>query len=103
MVARFLAEHPVRTGWDAESLTVVLIALSNGLALEALPDPDAVPATCSPGCSATSWAPRSAEGQSPDSATRARAPRSRTRERRAVGRGEALVVGQVAEQLAVRR
>jgi AcrR family transcriptional regulator len=43
VVARFLAEHPVRTGWDAESLTVVLIALSNGLALEALPDPGAVP------------------------------------------------------------
>jgi AcrR family transcriptional regulator len=43
VVARFLAEHPVRTHWDAESLTVVLIALSNGLALEALPDPDAVP------------------------------------------------------------
>jgi AcrR family transcriptional regulator len=43
VVARFLAEHPVRTGWDAQSLTVVLIALSNGLALEALPDPDAVP------------------------------------------------------------
>ena len=44
VVARFLAEHPVRTGWDAESLTVVLIALSNGLAIEALPDPAAVPA-----------------------------------------------------------
>jgi AcrR family transcriptional regulator len=43
VVARFLAEHPVGTGWDAESLTVVLIALSNGLVLEALPDPDAVP------------------------------------------------------------
>ena len=43
VVARFLAEHPVRTGWDAESLTVVLLALSNGLAVEALPDPDAVP------------------------------------------------------------
>ena len=43
VVARFLAEHPVRTSWDADSLTVVLIALSNGLALEALPDPDAVP------------------------------------------------------------
>jgi AcrR family transcriptional regulator len=43
VVARFLTEHPVRTGWDAESLTVVLIALSNGLAVEALPDPDAVP------------------------------------------------------------
>ena len=33
----------MRTGWDAESLTVVLIALSNGLAIEALPDPTAVP------------------------------------------------------------
>ena len=43
MVARFLTEHLVQTGWDAESLTVVLIALSNGLALEALPDPGAVP------------------------------------------------------------
>jgi AcrR family transcriptional regulator len=43
VAARFLADHPVRTGWDAESLTVVLIALSNGLALEALPDPAAVP------------------------------------------------------------
>ena len=43
VVARFLADHPVRTGWDAGSLTVVLIALSNGLAVEALPDPDAVP------------------------------------------------------------
>jgi hypothetical protein len=43
VVARFLAEHPVHTGWDADSLTVVLIALSNGLAIEALPDPDAVP------------------------------------------------------------
>jgi AcrR family transcriptional regulator len=43
VVARFLAEHPVRTHWDADSLTVVLIALSNGLALEALPDPTAVP------------------------------------------------------------
>lgn len=43
VVARFLAEHPVRTSWDADSLTVVLIALSNGLALEALPDPGAVP------------------------------------------------------------
>jgi AcrR family transcriptional regulator len=43
VVARFLADHPVRTGWDAESLTVVLLALSNGLAVEALPDPEAVP------------------------------------------------------------
>jgi AcrR family transcriptional regulator len=44
VVARFLTEHPVRTGWDAGSLTLVLIALSNGLAIEALPDPAAVPA-----------------------------------------------------------
>jgi AcrR family transcriptional regulator len=43
VVDRFLADHPVRTGWDAGSLTVVLLALSNGLAVEALPDPDAVP------------------------------------------------------------
>ena len=42
-VERFLAERPVRTGWDAASLTVVLLALANGLAVEALPDPDAVP------------------------------------------------------------
>jgi AcrR family transcriptional regulator len=44
VVHRFLDVHPVRAGWDAESLTMVLIALSNGLALEALPDPAAVPA-----------------------------------------------------------
>jgi AcrR family transcriptional regulator len=43
VVERFLAERPVRTGWDAASLTVVLLALANGLAVEALPDPDAVP------------------------------------------------------------
>jgi AcrR family transcriptional regulator len=43
VVERFLSERPVRTGWDAASLTVVLLALANGLALEALPDPDAVP------------------------------------------------------------
>ncbi len=42
-VARYLAEHPVQTGWDAESLTLVIIALANGLAVEALPDPEAVP------------------------------------------------------------
>jgi AcrR family transcriptional regulator len=42
-VARYLAGHPVATGWDAESLTLVVIALANGLAVEALPDPDAVP------------------------------------------------------------
>ena len=43
VVERFLAERPVRTGWDAPSLTVVLLALANGLAVEALPDPGAVP------------------------------------------------------------
>ncbi|KQS73719.1 hypothetical protein ASG41_03770 [Modestobacter sp. Leaf380] len=43
VVERFLADHPVRTGWDAGSLTLVLLALTSGLALEALPDPDAVP------------------------------------------------------------
>ena len=43
VVARFLADHPVRTGWDAESLTVVLVALTHGLAVESLADPDAVP------------------------------------------------------------
>jgi AcrR family transcriptional regulator len=42
VVERFLTEQPVRTGWDAPSLTVVLLALANGLALEALPDPAAV-------------------------------------------------------------
>jgi AcrR family transcriptional regulator len=42
-VDRYLTAHPVRTGWDARSLTLVIIALSNGLAVEALPDPDAVP------------------------------------------------------------
>lgn len=43
VVERFLADHPVRTGWDAGNLTLVLIALTNGLTLEALPDPQAVP------------------------------------------------------------
>ena len=43
VVERFLAEHPVRTGWDAGSLTVVLVALTHGLAVESLPDPEAVP------------------------------------------------------------
>ncbi|WP_207798373.1 TetR/AcrR family transcriptional regulator [Klenkia marina] len=43
VVERFLADHPVHTGWDAGRLTLVLIALTNGLALEALPDPEAVP------------------------------------------------------------
>lgn len=43
VVERFLAAHPGHTGWDAGRLTVVLLALTHGLALEALPDPDAVP------------------------------------------------------------
>jgi AcrR family transcriptional regulator len=43
VVERFLAEHPVQTGWDAGRLTVVILALTHGLALESLPDPDAVP------------------------------------------------------------
>src|SRR3954452_24287092 len=43
VVERFLAAHPVSTGWDAASLTVVLVALTHGLAVEALPDPSAVP------------------------------------------------------------
>lgn len=42
VVERFLTERPVRGGWDAPSLTVVLLALANGLALESLPDPGAV-------------------------------------------------------------
>jgi AcrR family transcriptional regulator len=42
-VQRFLADHPARAGWDAGTLTVVLLALLNGLAMESLPDPDAVP------------------------------------------------------------
>ncbi|SFC38307.1 transcriptional regulator, TetR family [Klenkia taihuensis] len=43
VVERFLAEHPVQTGWDAGRLTVVILALTHGLALESLPDPGAVP------------------------------------------------------------
>lgn len=42
-VERFLADHPVQTGWDAGRLTVVILALTHGLALESLPDPGAVP------------------------------------------------------------
>jgi AcrR family transcriptional regulator len=45
VVERFLTERPIRGGWDAPSLTLVLLALANGLALEALPDPEAVPET----------------------------------------------------------
>ncbi|MEI4270305.1 TetR/AcrR family transcriptional regulator [Klenkia sp. LSe6-5] len=48
VVERFLGAHPVHTGWDAGSLTLVLLALTNGLALEALPDPQAVPADVLP-------------------------------------------------------
>jgi AcrR family transcriptional regulator len=48
VVERFLVTHPVHTGWDAGRLTLVLLALTNGLALEALPDPDAVPADLLP-------------------------------------------------------
>ncbi|MGY1750269.1 hypothetical protein [Modestobacter sp. SYSU DS0511] len=42
VVDRFLAAHPVHTGWDAASLTVVVLALTHGLAVEGLPDPEAV-------------------------------------------------------------
>jgi hypothetical protein len=43
--AAFLTAHPPREGpaWDPQELAVVLVALANGLALEALPDPGAVP------------------------------------------------------------
>ncbi|MEU2347105.1 TetR/AcrR family transcriptional regulator [Modestobacter sp. NPDC049651] len=43
VVDRFLAEHPARTGWNAGTLTLVLVSLTHGLAIEGLPDPDAVP------------------------------------------------------------
>jgi AcrR family transcriptional regulator len=43
----FLTAHPSRTAdgrpWDPQELAVVLVALANGLALEGLPDPAAVP------------------------------------------------------------
>ncbi|SDO08491.1 transcriptional regulator, TetR family [Klenkia soli] len=42
VVERFMADHPVRAGWRAGDITVVLLALSGGLAMEALPDPSAV-------------------------------------------------------------
>jgi hypothetical protein len=38
-----LRSRSAAPGWDADSLALVVIALANGLALEALPDPDAVP------------------------------------------------------------
>lgn len=46
VVSGFLATHPGRpagSGWEPEGLAVVLVALANGLALEGLPDPAAVP------------------------------------------------------------
>jgi len=41
VVAGFLAERGVG-GWDARSLGVVVLALVHGLAVEALPEPDAL-------------------------------------------------------------
>lgn len=43
VVREVLRERPVTPGWDAESLALVVVALAQGLALEALPDPGAVP------------------------------------------------------------
>jgi AcrR family transcriptional regulator len=43
VVQDVLDTRPVAPGWDADSLALVVVALANGLALEALPDPDAVP------------------------------------------------------------
>jgi AcrR family transcriptional regulator len=43
VVQDVLDTRPVAPGWDPESLALVVVALANGLALEALPDPDAVP------------------------------------------------------------
>jgi AcrR family transcriptional regulator len=48
VVDRFLAAHPARAGWDAGTLTLVLVALTHGLAIEGVPDPDAVPADVLP-------------------------------------------------------
>jgi AcrR family transcriptional regulator len=46
-IARVVEEvqrtRQVAPGWDADSLALVVVALAHGLALEALPDPDAVP------------------------------------------------------------
>ena len=42
VVATFVQQRGI-SGWDAGSLTTVLLALANGLAVEALPDPAAVP------------------------------------------------------------
>jgi hypothetical protein len=62
VAARFLAEHLVRTGWDAESLTVVLIALSTAWPWRHCPTPPPSPGTCSPGCSPI-WSIRSSRDQ----------------------------------------
>jgi hypothetical protein len=43
VVDEVLRSRSASSGWDADSLALVVIALANGLALEALPDPDAVP------------------------------------------------------------
>ena len=48
VVEAFLRSRPEAATWDAQSLTVVLLALANGLALEELPDPGAVPADVVP-------------------------------------------------------
>lgn len=43
VVDEVLHTRSAAPGWDADSLALVVMALANGLALEALPDPDAVP------------------------------------------------------------
>lgn len=43
VVDEVLRTRSARPGWDANSLALVVMALANGLALEALPDPEAVP------------------------------------------------------------
>jgi AcrR family transcriptional regulator len=48
VVDAFLRSQPQASGWDAESLTLVLVALANGLAIEELPDPGAVPPSLAP-------------------------------------------------------
>jgi AcrR family transcriptional regulator len=43
VVDEVLSARSAAPGWDADSLALVVMALANGLALEAMPDPDAVP------------------------------------------------------------
>jgi AcrR family transcriptional regulator len=43
VVAEFLRVRPVTAGWDATSLTLVVVALANGLAMEELAEPGVVP------------------------------------------------------------